>query len=57
MAFITANDETDSGEFIIFPKNNKYIYELKKDELVMIKGQVNRRNDKYSIVISNIEKI
>ena len=57
MGFISASDETDSCDFIIFPKNNRYLTELRKDDLVNIRGQVTRRNDKYQIIVSNIEKL
>lgn len=57
MGFIMGSDETDTCDFIIFPKNNKYLTYLKKDDLVKIRGQVTRRIDKYQIVVSNIEKL
>lgn len=57
MGFISGSDETDSCDFIIFPKNNRYLTELKKDDLVNIRGQVTRRIDKYQIVVSSIEKL
>lgn len=57
MGFISGSDETDSCDFIIFPKNNRYLVELRKDDLVRIKGQVNRRVDKYQIVVTSIEKL
>lgn len=57
MGFISASDETDTGDFIVFPKHSSYLYAFKKDDLVRIKGQVNRRNDKFSIVVSNIEML
>ncbi|MBQ8659465.1 MAG: DNA polymerase III subunit alpha [Bacilli bacterium] len=57
MGFISASDETDTGDFIIFPKYSSYLYAFKKDDFVKIKGQVNRRNDKFSIVVSNIEML
>lgn len=57
MGFISASDETDSCDFIIFPKNNRYLIDIKKDDLIKVKGQVTRRNDKYQIVVSTIEKI
>ena len=57
MGFIMGSDETDTCDFIIFPKNNKYLVELRKDDLVRIKGQVTRRADKYQIVVMRIEKL
>ena len=57
MGFFLGNDETDSGDFIIFPKYNKYLNMIKKDDLVRVKGTVERRYDKYQIVVSSIEKL
>ena len=57
MGFFLGSDETDNGDFIIFPRNNKYLNDIKKDDLVKVKGQVTRRNDKYQIVVSEIEKL
>ena len=57
MAFITGSDETTSSDFILF---NDYINELtgiKEGDLVRIFGKVERNRDKYSIIVSKIEKI
>ena len=57
MGFFLGNDETDSGDFIVFPKYFKYLSDLKVNDLVRVRGQVARRNDKYQIIVSNIEKL
>ena len=57
MGFIMGSDETGSGDFTLFPKVNRYLIECRKGDLVSIKGQVTRRNDKYQIVVSSIEKL
>lgn len=57
MGFVTGNDETGTADFTIFPKNSKYLLDLKKDDLVKIKGQVTKRIDKYQIIVNNIEKL
>ena len=57
MGFISGSDETGVGDFIIFPKYNRYLFECRKGDLVSVRGQVTRRNDKYQIVVSNIEKL
>ena len=57
MGFISGSDETGTCDLVIFPRNNKYLNEIKKDDLVRIKGQVTRRNDKYQIVITELEKL
>ena len=57
MGFMSGSDETGTADFIIFPKNNKFLTQFRKDDFVKIRGQVTRRNDKYQIVVSNIELI
>lgn len=57
MGFFTASDETCDGEFTVFPKNNKLLDQIRRDDLVKVRGQVTRRNDKFQIIVSNIEKI
>jgi DNA polymerase-3 subunit alpha len=57
MGFMSCSDETGTADFIIFPKNNKFLTQFRKDDFVKIRGQVTRRNDKYQIVVSNIELI
>ena len=57
MGFFSGSDETDISDFVIFPRNNKYLYEIKKDDLIKVRGQVTKRIDKYQIVVSSIEVI
>lgn len=57
MAFVLGSDETGNGDFIIFPRNNNLLVDLKKDDFVKIRGQVTKRIDKYQVVVSNIEKM
>ena len=57
MGFISGSDETGVGDFIVFPKANRYLIECRKGDLVSIKGQVTRRNDKYQVVVGSIEKL
>ncbi len=57
MGFITGSDETGTGDFIVFPKANKYLIDSRKGDLIKVKGQVTRRNDKFQIVVGTIEKL
>ena len=57
MGFISGSDETGTADFIIFPKNNQFLNSFRKDNFVKIRGQVTRRNDKFQIIVSNIELI
>ena len=57
MAFISASDETTSSDFILFSDYIKQLDNIKEGDLVRIFGKVERNRDKYSIIISKIEKI
>ena len=57
MGFFSGSDETGMADFIIFPRNNKILGEIRKNDFIKVRGQVTRRNDKYQIVVSSIEKI
>jgi len=55
MGFILGADETGSGDFIVFPRYNKYLVNIGRSMLVKVKGQVKKRVDKYQVVVSNVE--
>ena len=57
MGFISGSDETGTCDFIVFPKNDKYLIDLAKDDLIKVRGQVTKRIDKYQIVVRSIEKL
>ena len=53
MAFIDASDETGKMSFILFANLFNTIDEYKKNEIVIIKGRVVKRIDKYQVNITN----
>lgn len=55
MAFLTGSDELASVEAILFP--SVYEKSICKGDIVFIKGHVERRFDKYQIVVKDIQKI
>lgn len=57
MCFISASDETAQGDFVVFPKQINQITELQVGDIVEVEGVVERRVDKFQIVINRIEKI
>lgn len=57
MAFIKASDETLSGEFTCFESVMPSLKNIKKGDLVRIKGRCEKRLDKYSVIVNSIEKI
>lgn len=57
MAFIKASDETFLGEFTCFESVMPSVNFLKKGDLVKVKGRVEKRLDKFSVIVQSIEKI
>ena len=55
MAFITASDEIDTMEYVLFPKVYVNYKDLKKNDIVKVNGKVERRNN-YQIIVNEIEK-
>lgn len=54
MAFITASDETNSADFVLFPKAYYMLTNLQIGSLVIIEGKVTKRYDNYQINIDFI---
>ena len=53
MGFIYGSDETDNLDFTLFP----FIYEkynIKKGDILLVRGKVERRMDKYQIIVDKI---
>lgn len=57
MAFLTGSDEKGIIDFVIFPKYSKLLVGLNSDDLVMIKGRVEKRFDKYQVNVTHIERL
>ena len=55
MAFITASDEIDTMEYVLFPKVYNDYNDLKKNDIIKVNGKVERRNN-YQIIVNSIEK-
>lgn len=55
MAFLTGSDETDSKEFILFPKIYSNYQELSRGDLIKIRGNVEKRIDEYQIIVEKIK--
>ena len=54
MIFITGSDETDICEFVLFPKE---FCDIINYSIYMIEGKVEKRFDKYQIIINRIKKV
>ena len=57
MAFLEASDETGTSEFTIFKEAFPGLKDVLVGSLVKVRGRVEKRMDKYQIVVSNISKI
>lgn len=57
MAFLLASDDTAQADLTLFPKVYSKYKDLDKGEIALIKGQVQKRFDKYQVVVNEIEKL
>lgn len=57
MAFLLGSDETASSEFVLFKTVFNKLDNIKVGDMVKIRGRVEKRLDKYQIVVSNIDKL
>ena len=57
MAFLTASDETGSGEFVLFPNAYSLIKNIKKGDIIAVQGIVTKRYDSYQINIYGLQKV
>ncbi len=57
MAFITYEDETGIGEAIVFSDQIRFIENLKEKNIIKVKARVERRLDKYQIIVQSLEII
>ena len=57
MAFYLASDDTAQTDLTLFPKAYEKYKEIDKGEIVLVKGEVQRRFDKYQIIVNEIKRI
>lgn len=57
MSFIEVSDEIEKIELVIFPKFYKENVNIKIGDILLVYGKVEKRFDKYQIVVSKIEVI
>lgn len=57
MAFLEISDETGSLSYTLFPNKISYANLLKVGDLLKIIGHVEKRYDKYQIIVNKIEKL
>ena len=56
MCFITGSDNTGSTTLIVFPDLYKEINNFKKNEIIKVKGKVERRFNEFQIICNEIER-
>ena len=57
MAFITASDETDTSDFVVFPLAYYMITNLRIGDIITLQGKVTKRFSEYQINIDFLNKI
>lgn len=57
MAFYLASDDTAQADLTLFPKAYEKYKDIDKGEIVLVKGEVQRRFDKYQIIVNEIKRI
>ena len=55
MAFITASDEYGQISLTLFPQMYKNYTNLKKRDIINIRGKVEKRFDQYQIIVNNLK--
>ena len=57
MAFYLASDDTAQTDLTLFPKAYEKYKDIDKGKIVLVKGEVQRRFDKYQIIVNEIKRI
>ena len=57
MAFILGSDETTTFDFTMFPRTYNEYPDIEKSDILLILGDVERRMDKYQIIVKRIKKL
>lgn len=57
MSFITGSDELAIIDIVLFPNEYKKYNNLSKDDICIIEGRVEKRFDKYQIVVKKLIKV
>ena len=55
MAFLNASDEYGSISLTLFPKTYQRYQNLNKNDIIRVSGKVEKRFDKYQIIVNNIQ--
>ena len=56
MAFLSGSDENTNIDITVFPDNYQELKDIKKGDIVLIDGKVERRNA-FQLILNKISKI
>lgn len=57
MAFLNGSDESKNLDFVLFPNVYDASLSINKGDVLLIRGRVEKRYDKYQIVVNNLKNI
>lgn len=57
MAFLLGSDESKKLDFVLFPNVYEVVPLIKKGDILLIRGKIEKRFDKYQMVVNNLKKI
>ena len=57
MCFISGSDELSTSDIVLFPKTYKNCNNFDKGDILKINGKVEKRFDKYQVVVNKLEKL
>lgn len=57
MAFLTGSDETSTMEYTLFPRTYNEYSDIKKGDLLKVRGTVEKRLNQYQIIVEKIRNL
>ena len=57
MLFITGSDEFRQIDIVLFPKTYERYHNIQRDDILLIKGKVEKRFDEYQVIANDVERI
>ncbi len=57
MAFLYGSDEVTTMDFTLFPDTYKNYLDIEKGDVLLIRGRVEKRLNKYQIIVNKIKKL
>ena len=55
MCFISGSDELMTADIVMFPKLYEKYKNIKEGDIILVKGKVEKRFDKYQIVLNDLK--